>query len=206
MAPSVPAAPPPTARAPWPQWGEPRRAASASPLPRWRRGSSVNLVLCFVVGIALGVGVAFSDEESAALRGLVMSTGLVVIVTAIVMSASRLCAPCCCEELEEAGPCCPRNCFLHFDTPLYVYAMVSLMTVSFDQVTPMLQHLRLLRLILPCLYLASVVCAIVKLCVMKQLCCLGLLPKVDSPTTPLPRDAPVILGQPVSDGPPKAAT
>ncbi|CAK0819260.1 unnamed protein product [Prorocentrum cordatum] len=166
---------------------------------------SVNLVLCFVVGIALGVVVAFSDEESAALRGLLFSIGLVVIVTAIVMSASRVCAPCCREGLEEAGPCCPCNCFLHLVTPLYVYAMVYMMTVSFEEVTPML-HLRLLRLIPPGLYLASVVCAIVKLCFMKQLCCLDLLPKIDSPTTPLAEDAPVILGQPVSDGPPECPT
>jgi len=166
------------------------------------------IVLCFAASVALGVANAADDGDDV-LETVIFVT---ILVTAIIMSASRICAPCCYEGLEEAGQCCPCSCFLHLDTPLYVMVGLPFFfeTLAAEARThehaeiKSLRYIRLVGLVgLP--YLASVICAMVKLCIMDQLCCQSCLPKVQSAIVSPPQGGHVdisqtVIGRPVPGG------
>jgi len=156
------------------------------------------IVLCFVAFVVLDSEWARHADD--AYQSVIFVT---IFVTAIIMSASRICTPCCYEGLEKAGRCCPCSCFLHLDTPLHVMVgpLTFLETLAWfteDEEVPLPPGLlRLVGLAAGLAYLASVICAIVKLCVMAQLCCQGCLPEVQSPLGGHVAISEPVIGQPM---------
>ena len=126
--------------------------------------------------------------------------GLLIYIAGGFMMGSRVCAPACCAGLEDVPPCCPCSCFAQLDLPFYIWfgftiAMSLLgMMLSFVMAADV-GSLRLVRIIGPVLLIASLVCAIIKLCIMYGICCQDLSPKAGAQQTPQPVNQPVIVGQ-----------
>jgi len=132
--------------------------------------------------------------------------GLLIYFAGGFMMGSRVCAPAFCAGLEDVPPCCPCTCFAQLDLPFHIWfgftivmslldMMLSGMFVGEDPA--LLRLLRSFRIIGLILVIASLVCAIIKLCIMYGICCQNLSPKAGAQQTPQ-LVKPVIVGQPVT--------
>lgn len=133
---------------------------------------------------------------------------LLMIIPPIVMSVSRLCVPACCPlGMEDVPGCCPCNCFAQLDTSYLVTGGImcatALGSVFVGRDSSVFEHFELLNMSLT---LASVVTAIVKLCIMLDYCCQhcksSMQGAIGQPTGEF--DGPIIIGQPVTVTDPSA--
>lgn len=143
---------------------------------------------------------AQEHNEGLVLLAILNVLGL-ICVPAVVAMVSRVCMPPCYpDEMADVPPCCPYNCFVQLDTVWYVAAGVAVVDSLFITAA----NIGGVGLFVFGLQIASLVCAIVKLCIMVDCCCQECKPKPPGqgpPAPGYPAAGAVVVGQPVSGAP-----
>jgi len=134
---------------------------------------------------------------------------LLMVIPAFVMCFSRLCVPACCPAGTKNLPgCCPFNCFAQLDTTYYVAGGIQLPLSIREFMGVPDEDAWVLwifcNMVYPFIVIATVITAIVRLCVMADCCCEECKPASHAPVAQLvgaPHAVvafgPTVVGQPV---------